>query len=170
MRQDFFEFTPQCKVVVITNHTPALSDVGESIRRRLHLWQFNVTIPAAERDPDLPEKLRREWSAILRWAVDGALIWQRDRLKPPACMVDATDEYLASEDTFALWFVESCEPDLVARTRFSSLFASWRSWCERNNQYSGTSTSFGKDLKAKGYQQTTVQGDRAYVGLRLKFG
>jgi tetratricopeptide (TPR) repeat protein len=38
---------------------------------------FTVHIPEAERDPDLPGKLETEWPAILHWAIDGCLEWQR---------------------------------------------------------------------------------------------
>jgi len=65
MRQDFFEFTPIFKLLIAGNHTPSLRSVDEAIRRRLHLIPFSVTIPSAERDPLLSEKLRVEWPGIL---------------------------------------------------------------------------------------------------------
>ena len=40
MRQDFFEFTPQFKLLLVGNHKPALKNVGEAIRRRFHLIHF----------------------------------------------------------------------------------------------------------------------------------
>jgi putative DNA primase/helicase len=51
MRQDFFSFTPQFKLVISGNHKPALRGVNEAIRRRIHLVPFTVTIPPEERDP-----------------------------------------------------------------------------------------------------------------------
>ncbi len=50
MRQDFFEFTPQFKLVVAGNHKPAIRNVDEAMRRRLHLIPFTVTIPPGRRD------------------------------------------------------------------------------------------------------------------------
>jgi len=55
MRQDFFEYTPQFKLIVAGNHKPGLRNVDEAIRRRLHLVPFTVTIGEEERDPDLGE-------------------------------------------------------------------------------------------------------------------
>jgi putative DNA primase/helicase len=37
MRQDFFTFVPAFKLFVAGNHKPALRNVDEAIRRRLHL-------------------------------------------------------------------------------------------------------------------------------------
>ena len=45
MRQDFFEFTPQFKLLIMGNHRPGLRGVDESIRRRINLIPFTVTIP-----------------------------------------------------------------------------------------------------------------------------
>jgi putative DNA primase/helicase len=50
MRQDFFEFTPQFKLLIVGNHKPGLDTVDEAMRRRFNLLPFTVTIPVAERD------------------------------------------------------------------------------------------------------------------------
>jgi putative DNA primase/helicase len=65
MRQDFFEYLPGFKLVIAGNHKPSLRSVDESIRRRLNLLPFTVTIPPEDRDRDLPEKLKAEWPGIL---------------------------------------------------------------------------------------------------------
>ena len=65
MRQDFFEFEPQMKLFIFGNHKPGIASVDEAIRRRLHLIPFTVTIPANERDQELPERLKAEWPGIL---------------------------------------------------------------------------------------------------------
>ena len=67
MRQDFFEFTPQFKLLIAGNHKPGLRSVDEAIRRRLYLIPFIVKIPAEERDPELLEKLKWERPGILCW-------------------------------------------------------------------------------------------------------
>ena len=79
MRQDFFEFTPQFKLVIAGNHKPGLRSVDEAIRRRFNLVPFTVTIPTEKRDKELSEKLKPEWSGILQWMIDGCLAWQKKR-------------------------------------------------------------------------------------------
>src|SRR5262249_1446093 len=64
MRQDFFEYTPQFKLIVAGNHKPGLRSVDEAIRRRFNLIPFTVTIPPEERDEALPEKLKAELPRI----------------------------------------------------------------------------------------------------------
>ena len=101
MRQDFFEFTPQFKLLIAGNHKPGLRSVDEAMRRRFNLVPFTVTIPAAERDDTLTEKLQAEWSGILSWAIKGCLDWQENGLAPPAAVTEATAAYLEAEDAIA---------------------------------------------------------------------
>ena len=63
-------------MIVAGNHKPALRNVDEAIRRRLHLIPFTVTIPEDERDETLPVALKEEWAGILQWAIEGCLDWQ----------------------------------------------------------------------------------------------
>jgi putative DNA primase/helicase len=101
MRQDFFEFTPQFKLLIAGNHKPGLRSVDEAIRRRFYLIPFTVTIPPEERDADLLEKLKMEWPGILHWMIEGCLQWQLHGLAPPAVVTAATGAYLEAEDAIA---------------------------------------------------------------------
>lgn len=145
MRQDFFEYVPQFKLIIAGNHKPSLRSVDEAIRRRFHLIPFTVTIPPAGRDLDLPEKLQAEWPGILQWMIEGCRQWQEQWMNPPEAVRMATTSYLESEDTFAAWMDECCERDPRAWERTQDLFASWKAWAERSGDYVGNQ----KNLKAK---------------------
>jgi putative DNA primase/helicase len=70
-----------------------------------------VTIPKADRDQSLAEKLKAEWPGILTWMIDGCLLWQKEGgLHPPQAVIAATDEYLESEDGIRLVKVEQAQP------------------------------------------------------------
>jgi len=103
MRQDYFSFTPQFKLVMAGNHKPALGTVDIAIRRRMLLIPFTTTIPENEVDPQLFEKLKAEGPQILRWMLEGCIDWQISGLNPPAAVIAATDEYLAAEDAVGLF-------------------------------------------------------------------
>lgn len=96
MRQDFFQFVPQFKRIIAGNHKPGLSTADEAMRRRFNLVPFSVTIPAAERDAELAEKLREEWGSILQWMINGCLTWQEQGLNSPAIVKHPTEDYLLS--------------------------------------------------------------------------
>ena len=134
MRQDFFDFVPTFKIFVTGNYKPTLSAVDEAMHRRLLLVPFNVQIPKDERDPKLLEKLKTEWPAILRWAIEGCLAWQGLGLAPPASVLEATEQYFAEQDVLKQW-LDECTTDggPLAFTRTKELFASWKTWAEERN-------------------------------------
>jgi len=104
MRQDFFTYIPQFKLVIAGNHKPGLRGVDEAIRRRFNLLPFVAKF--TKPDKELPAKLRAEWPGILQWAIDGCLEWQRIGLKPPEIVQEATAFYFAQEDLIEQWLEE----------------------------------------------------------------
>lgn len=168
MRQDFFEFTPQFKLLVAGNHKPSIRTVDEAIRRRFNLVPFAVTIPPAERDPELSDKLRHEWGGILQWVVDGCLNWQRDGLNPPAIVRDATADYMAAEDALGRWLENCCAPTESQFTAGVELFESWHRWCEQNGEQSGSQKRFSQNLEARGFSRQRSADARGFSGLALK--
>jgi putative DNA primase/helicase len=159
MRCDFFDFVPKFKLWIVGNHKPRLDNVDEAMRRRMLLVPFQVQIPPEERDPDLPEKIKAEWPAILRWALDGCMEWQRIGLAPPKIVTDATDEYFADQDLTKQW-LEDCTKDggPYAFTPTSQLFSSWKAWCDERNLKPGGSNALSDALVDRGYTRKRAHG------------
>jgi putative DNA primase/helicase len=167
MRQDFFEFTAQFKLFITGNHKPGLRSVDEAIRRRLNLIPFTVTVPPAERDPDLTEKLKAEWPGVLAWMIEGCLAWQRDGLAPPATVTSATAAYLEAEDAVAAWLKEQCEEESEAVERSSTLFASWKVWAERAGESVGSQKKLSQKLEDRGFKKSHDRRGSCFAGLRV---
>jgi putative DNA primase/helicase len=168
MRCDFFEFVPEFKLVIAGNHKPGLRSVDEAIRRRLHLVPFTITIPENERDPGLAEKLRAEYPAILRWAIEGCLAWQREGLKPPTAVRDATDDYLSGEDAIGRWIEEHCVTDDRAWTATGVLFADYQTWCKQTGEREGSQKRFAQQLEAGGFQRQRTNRAKGFIGVALR--
>jgi putative DNA primase/helicase len=170
MRCDFFDFVPKFKLWIVGNHKPRLDNVDEAMRRRMLLVPFTVQIPPEERDPDLPAKLKAEWPAILRWAIDGSLEWQRIGLAPPKIVTEATDEYFDDQDTVKQWLedrIEDAGPH--AFTAAKELFASWKLWCDERNHRPGTSHALSEALTDRGHVRKRQHGGiRGFRNLVMK--
>ena len=84
MRQDFFSFKPQFKVLVHGNARPKFRTRDFAMRRRLHMVPFDVIIPEEQRDRYLADKLRLEWPGNL--AMDDSRLHRvaEDRARPAA--------------------------------------------------------------------------------------
>lgn len=136
MRQDFFSFLPQFKLLFIGNHKPELRTVDPAMRRRIHMIPFTVAPRVI--DPELPAKLRAEWPGILAWAIRGCLDWQILGLAAPAVVKAATQSYFNEQDAVARWLDECTTADDQGFISSSDLFESWREWAGRNGEFAGS--------------------------------
>ena len=168
MRQDHFEFTPEFKLVVAGNHRPALSGVGEAMRRRLHLVPFEVTIPVEQRDKDLAVKLFAERDGILAWMIGGCAEWQKTRLAPPERVQAAAKAYFEDEDIVGQWLEECCDTGEGHRSTARDLFSNWSGWADLAGHPVGSQKSLGTALRERGFVGRKVQGERGWIGLRLR--
>ena len=170
MRRDFFQYTPQFKLMIAGNHQPTLRNIGEAMRRRLHMIPFTVTIPEEERDNQLSEKLKAEYPGILAWMIDGALEWSEHRLCPPAAVTSATAEYMEDQDTFGQWLQECTEPaDPGAFEKTTDLYSSYKAWAERDGERPMTLKQFAGAMAERGHpkKRESGTGRKGFVGVRL---
>ncbi len=170
MRQDFFEFFPQFKLFVAGNHKPAIRNIDEAMKRRLHLIPFTITVPPERRDKNLQQKLLAERDGILAWAVQGCLDWQRrGRLAPPHRVVEATEEYFEAEDALGRWLDERCVREANAKSLTAELFNDWKQWAEAAGEFVGAQRRFSDLLITRGLDKwRNGIGVRGFQGIGLK--
>ena len=169
MRQDFFTFLPNFKLLIAGNHKPAIRNIDEAMRRRLHLIPFTITVPPEKRDKQLQAKLLTERNAIFEWGVQGCLAWQREGLIPPESVVAATKEYFEAEDALGRWLEEKCNVAKGARSLTSELFSDWKQWADASGEFVGTQRRFSDLLLTRGLEKwRNSAGIRGYQGIGLK--
>jgi putative DNA primase/helicase len=85
-----------------------------------------------KQDKHLESKLREEASRILNWLLEGTRRWKQERLKVPAAILNATDEYRGEMDVIWNFIRERCiqKPGVAIRAR--ELFQLYQDWCEEN--------------------------------------
>jgi putative DNA primase/helicase len=100
MREDEWFFSPTHTLILFSNHKPIIKGTDESIRRRIRLVPWEVTIPEAERDAELLEKLKAEAPIILNWIIEGARLFFEAGCKVPVpeSVRVATEDYLDDEN------------------------------------------------------------------------
>lgn len=167
MRQDFFEFEPQFKLIIAGNHKPGLRSVDEAIRRRFHLIPFTVTVPPEKRDATLTEKLRAEWPGILRWMIAGCADWQERGLAPPEVVKSATAAYLENEDAIVAWIADRCDRQENASERSSTLYSSFRDWSEKAGEPTTSQKKFSQRLEDRGFVRQKTNAAAIFRGLAL---
>jgi putative DNA primase/helicase len=157
MREDHWTFTPTHKLFLAGNHKPRVRGADDGIWRRIRLVPWTVTIPEAERDTSLPEKLRAELPGILAWAVRGCLEWQRLGLGEPIAVRDATASYREESDPLREFFGLHCvfEPD--GRVARKQIRGAYEEYCKENGGEPVGARRFAEGLRLRGVEDTTVR-------------
>ena len=170
MRQDFFEYDPQFKLIFAGNHKPQIRNANEAIRRRLNLIPFEFRVPEKQKDKKLGDKLKAEWGGILQWMVEGCLEWQQVGLQPPDRVRVATEDYLQAEDCISQWVSEKCETGKDMWALSSDLFASWKFWAEAVGEPVRSQKRFSQALMARGFRNDDTtrgpNGQSGFAGVR----
>lgn len=153
---DEFEYTPEFKIWLATNHKPIIRGTDVGIWRRIKLIPFEVNIPKEKVDKNLKYKLRKEFPQIMAWAVQGCIKWQKEGMTEPQCVLDAVKEYKQEMDLL-VGFLEQCiiiDYDSDTKIMASDLFRVYVRWAKENNEYEMSSKKFfseiGKKLPEKG--------------------
>ncbi|MDD2246397.1 MAG: phage/plasmid primase, P4 family [Proteiniphilum sp.] len=180
LHQEFFTFKPRFKIWWAFNHPPAITDMTNSIWRRIKIIPFNEVLPENEWDKKLAEKIiTRELSGVFNWAICGLKdYYALGSLNPPKIVADATQRYKEDQDILHDFITEFCE-EPTANDPFgkqfmikaSELYEAYKSW----NTYNGdekpmSSTKFGRLLHDKGIQRDRKADGKYYIGLKLKSG
>jgi putative DNA primase/helicase len=130
---------------------------------------FGVEIPKQERIQHFEDKLfAEEGDGILGWQFDGLAEWRRIGLDPPQAVLDATEEYLSSQDTFAEWVAERCEVGKAHREDTGDLYRDHARWCQDRGEYIPSSTAFGEQLGERGFAKKESNGRTYRLGLKLR--
>lgn len=166
MRQDFFTYKPQFKLIIVGNHKPVLRNVDEAAHRRFNIIPF-VHKPEKP-DKRLEEKLKAEYPSILRWMIEGCLDWQENGLLRPNSVKEATAAYFDEQDLFGQWIEECCDtgPQLTCRT--ATLFDSWKAFAERNGEPAGSTKAFSANLSKREFLPGRTNHSRQFSGISVK--
>lgn len=166
MFSEEFEFKPEFKLWMATNHKPLIRGTDTGIWRRIHLIPFEVQIPPDKVDKKLKYKLVKESEGILKWAVEGCIKWQNEGLTMPQKVLEAVREYQHEMDVISA-FLDACCMTGEGETKASKLYAVYAKWAEEHNEYLMSSTKFGTELKRKGIVKKNMPDGRYYVGITL---
>jgi putative DNA primase/helicase len=169
MRGEFFEFVPQFKLWLATNHKPAVRG-DATIWRRLKLIPFDYTIPKdrQKRRHEVMAMFREELPGILNWAIEGCLEWQRDGLGEPKEVIKATKEYEAEQDTFAIFLEERCIRKPKAKILSLPMYHEYKIWAEEHGETVLSHKIFAALMSERGFKKRKTEKGIEYSGIELR--
>jgi putative DNA primase/helicase len=163
--EDEFEFKPEFKLWMATNHKPVIRGTDLGIWSRIRLIPFKVQIPDEKIDRQLKFKLREEMPGILAWAVEGCLLWRREGLKQPQSVLEASREYRGEMDVLSA-FIDACCME-GGETDAGDLFRAYIEWAKESNEFEMSSTRFGREMGKK-YEKRRSSRTNIYEGISLQ--
>lgn len=174
--QESFEFKPAFKLWLVANHAPKVDPDDDAMWRRIYVIPMVCQVPKELRDPKIKTHLTNPalaGPAILQWLIEGGLMWQRDGLKIPDVVQQATDKYRASQDSFGDFISDCCILEAGAWVSSEALRKAYDEWSSEhgNGWLNGDSLSdkaFAKKLQRFGLSSRKGTGGvRGWSGIRL---
>ena len=153
LRENSFEFKPQFKLFIDTNHLPQISDMTLFESDRIRIIPFNRHFEENERDIDLksffakPENL----SGILNWCLEGFRLYQKEGLKMPESVASATQEYRDRSDRISMFTKQCLERKAGQELRSSAIYTRYKDWCSENGFKYENAANFKKKMETAGY-------------------
>lgn len=162
-----FEFNPQFKIFMATNHKPVIRGTDHGIWRRLKIIPFNRVFTDEEQDKDLVLKLKDELDGIFTWMVQGAKIWYQNGLREPGKLKEAVKEYRTEMDLIQRWIEEACDLNDNVREKAMDLFDNFSQYVQINKEFQMSQTLFGRNMSKK-FKKRRLGGVMYYEGIRIK--
>lgn len=162
---DEFEFRPEFKLWIATNHKPTIRGTDLGIWRRIHIIPLCVTIAENEVDKNLSRKLMQELPDILAWIAEGYKLWKTEGLRKPEVIADAVEEYRSEMDVISA-FLASDYVVQGGECKAQALYAVYCQWCSEMNEYKMSSRKFGLEMTKRCHKRKT-NGQNLYVGISL---
>lgn len=162
-----FEFDPMFKLFLDANHKPEIRGTDQAIWSRIRLIPFNVSIPKAEQDRKLGEKLGAELAGVFAWAVEGCMKWQKEGLGAPAAVALAGETYRGEMDAVEHFIAESCVRGPEFQEPFADLHQAYLIWCKDLGEVPLKQRAFAEVLETKGFAKGRTAESRYRKGLKL---
>lgn len=162
---EFFEYVPNFKVFLITNHRPKVDGDSEAIWRRLREIPFEISFIGRE-DRDLEQKLEAELPGILAWAIRGCCTWRTDGLGTCAAVERATREYRTDEDVLGAFIADHC--NLTGYVTPADFRAAYETHCRELGEKPLAASALGRRLKQRHITKAERDKTTVYLGISLR--
>ncbi len=152
LNENSFEFRPQFKLFINTNHLPATTDTTLFSSGRVKVIPFERHFSESERDKGLKLELAEpeNLSGILNWCMEGLRKIDAEGFEPPDAVLAATDEYRKNTDKIERFLEDEMTKDAQGGARTAEVYARYKEWCYKNNYFPENAANFKTSLAKVG--------------------
>lgn len=157
-----FQFVPQFKLFINTNHLPHINDDTVFQSDRINVITFDRHFGDSERDTGLKDKLRtpENISSIFNICLKGLRDYLEHGLVRPRSVSIATEAYRQQSDRQGVFISECLEADGLSSVKAKDVYEVYVRWCNENNFHAENKTNFIAGLRSKNLltEHATVGG------------
>jgi P4 family phage/plasmid primase-like protien len=176
--ENAFTFRSKAKLLLATNHRPAVRDTDDAIWKRIKPIEFIAKVPSEKVVDKIEEKLiAEEGPGILAWFVEGCVDWKKTGLAYPEKVIEGARNYRNEQDEVRCFVEECCvvvEKDAVnfkeTKTASRELYKGYAAWVKESGgrRPAVSKTGFGKELGRLGCEPDRTGGVSRWFGIRLR--
>lgn len=170
LHRDPVTFNPSHTVLMVTNFLPKVAGNDPAVWRRMRVVPFAVTIPEAERDPELGERLQLAADAVLSWAVAGWRDYLATGMAPPEAVQTATADYRRRSDAIARFIDERLLVNAHMWVTVADLWQAWEQWAADEGTEPVSKREFGDEFDKRGWPANVRKSGGKSVRARSGIG
>ena len=172
LHENSFDFKPEFKLYINTNHLPVVNDQTLFTSGRLHIIPFERHFAPNEQDKHLKEEFAQKdvKNYIGMWLIEGYFHYLGTDLAPPESVKNATDEYAAASDKIKQFIDERLTPAVGEATPTSVVYKEYRNWCIGNGMQPLAQNRFSEKLKRYGeikFKKISGSSFRCVIGYKV---
>jgi putative DNA primase/helicase len=165
LNKNSFEFTPEFKLWLASNHKPKLIGHDDGIWRRLRYIPFTVSFKGRE-DRKLEKKLEAELPGILNWARVGLKDYLANGIQTPEIVLKYTEDFRAESDQLSHFL--GAHTEVGKHILQAELYKKYKEWCEVTGE---TYTMSSRDMKSamldRGMDEKPTNKGLVWVGIQF---
>ncbi len=169
--QNPMDFTPSHTMIMFTNHLPQVDTEDEGTWDRLIIVPFKSRIrnTSGEIKDYASYLIEQCGGAILQWIIDGAAMFYEGgcRIKRPACVQKAVDEYREENDWLGHFLEEKCVMDPAYKMKAGEIYSAYKEYCDEAGETARSVIVFKSAMVRKGYVWKRKGAGRFYYGVKL---
>ena len=164
-----FEFKPEFKLFINTNHLPRTADDTVFASGRVKIIPFDRQFTEQEQDKGLKKLFRRREnkSAILNWAVMGWRLVQEVGFDTPARVNEVIEAYRSEADLIGVFLAEYTGAEEKGRLSTSLLYSYYAQWAKDNGYRPLSNRPFVADLRRRYEIKPDCKKGNVIIGLKL---
>lgn len=173
LHREYFDFFATFKIFFATNHKPNISGTDKGIWRRIITIPFERVIAAKEQDPELDEKLAKEYEGILTWAVRGFQDWYKNGLGEVPKIIEATAAYQEESDVIGNYIEERCVTGEDCKVQSGVILKDIQQWAKDNGLRHVRRNEFIDYMQKRGFRKDRLtsggnKGNIYWFGIGLR--